>query len=82
VGEVASSNLVVPTINSIVFNKLGAQSWVHLAKMVLYVGSYKPKKPNTSANAASGIPTKEANNFAQVESLSATASEVSSSTSY
>jgi hypothetical protein len=32
VGEVASSNLVVPTIYSIIFNKLGEQFWVHLAK--------------------------------------------------
>jgi hypothetical protein len=38
VGEVASSNLVVPTIYSIIFNKLEAQLWVHLAKMTLYVG--------------------------------------------
>jgi hypothetical protein len=38
VGEVASWNLVVPTIYSIIFNKLEAQLWVHLAKMTLYVG--------------------------------------------
>jgi hypothetical protein len=32
VGEVASSNLVVPTINSIVFNRLARQFRVRLAK--------------------------------------------------
>ena len=36
VGEVASSNLVVPTIISFIFNELAARIWVHLAKMTLY----------------------------------------------
>jgi hypothetical protein len=40
VGEVASSNLVVPTIYSIIFNWLAANSWSVLAKLTLYVASY------------------------------------------
>ena len=40
VGEVASSNLVVPTINSIIFNKLYAPIRAHFAKMILHVAFY------------------------------------------
>jgi hypothetical protein len=36
VGEVASSNLVVPTIYCFLFNELAGKIWVHLVKVTLY----------------------------------------------
>jgi hypothetical protein len=47
VGEVASSNLVVPTIISLIFNELAAKIWIHLAKMTLYLASYWTHFPAT-----------------------------------
>jgi hypothetical protein len=40
VGEVASSNLVVPTILLRIFTELVATIWLHLSAMTLYLVSY------------------------------------------
>ena len=39
-GEVASSNLVVPTTYSFIFSELSTQLWVRLAKATLHFASY------------------------------------------
>jgi hypothetical protein len=40
VGEVASSNVVVPTIYLFIFSELSTHLWVRLAKAPLYFASY------------------------------------------